>query len=368
MAASTPQTRTRTGATKREKYSPLKSRTKAKSKSTSRQPSSSSDDDQDDEYQAQDDNDEVQGGEGSEDNAYVSDAIDEDDFVIGTKRKRGASSSSRSPKKSTTASSQKKKVKTKKNRDDEDEDELELEDGQEVVGVVIQAPKTGQEPVYRQAENEWKAFIEALTEHVTETDPQVPPLPPKDLIHRIYRDVRFSNDKTPYKKGFSASFSRSGRKGIWAGSFSNPMPRETDAIAPIHSAVKPGNESILAAGLWCPGRNELANIRGNIQRPAGADRLREVLSNPTFVEFFGEPRPAKDGARQSVFGMDDELKVAPKGVDKTHSFLDGEVLAENFAEKVSEVVGVMRPFVHCLNDMMTVAPDDSEEGTGSGED
>jgi hypothetical protein len=37
------------------------------------------------------------------------------------------------------------------------------------------------------------------------------------IQHRIYRDVRFSNDKTPYKRHFSASISRSGRKGIWAG-------------------------------------------------------------------------------------------------------------------------------------------------------
>ena len=90
------------------------------------------------------------------------------------------------------------------------------------------------EPVFRQAETEFKFFIENLTELFTEVDPQIPPLPPKDLIYRIYRDVcstllraclrrlditqvRFSNDKTPYKTNFSASFSRSGRKGIFAG-------------------------------------------------------------------------------------------------------------------------------------------------------
>lgn len=47
------------------------------------------------------------------------------------------------------------------------------------------------EPVYRQAETEWKAFIEAFTDHLIAVDPQVPPLPPKDVTHRIYRDVRF---------------------------------------------------------------------------------------------------------------------------------------------------------------------------------
>lgn len=46
------------------------------------------------------------------------------------------------------------------------------------------------EPVYRRCEKEFKHFIQAFTEMLTEADPQIPPLPPKDVIHRIYRDVR----------------------------------------------------------------------------------------------------------------------------------------------------------------------------------
>lgn len=45
------------------------------------------------------------------------------------------------------------------------------------------------EPVYRTAEKEWITFIESLTDLLIQVDPQIPPLPPKDLIHRIYRDV-----------------------------------------------------------------------------------------------------------------------------------------------------------------------------------
>lgn len=45
------------------------------------------------------------------------------------------------------------------------------------------------EPVFRLAEAEFKSFIQNLTELVTEVDPQIPPLPPKDVIYRIYRDV-----------------------------------------------------------------------------------------------------------------------------------------------------------------------------------
>jgi uncharacterized protein (DUF2461 family) len=71
--------------------------------------------------------------------------------------------------------------------------------------------------VFRLAQGEFKAFVEALTDVLVRTDAQLPPLPPKDVIHRIHRDLRCSNDKTPYKPVFGASFSRSGRNGIFAG-------------------------------------------------------------------------------------------------------------------------------------------------------
>lgn len=46
------------------------------------------------------------------------------------------------------------------------------------------------EPVYRVAEKEWKDFIESFTDVLIEVDDEIPTLPPKDVIHRIYRDVR----------------------------------------------------------------------------------------------------------------------------------------------------------------------------------
>ncbi|KAL0945756.1 hypothetical protein HGRIS_012045 [Hohenbuehelia grisea] len=257
-----------------------------------------------------------------------------------------------------------------------------LEEGQELVGVIVQAPTSGRvppgrisqntldflaklkdpecndrhwfklhEPVYRVLEKEWKDFVEEFTSELTEVDPQIPYLPPNDVIHRIYRDVRFSNDKTPYKIGVSASFSRSGRKGIFAG-------------------LKSNGESLIAAGSWCPGKNELATIRSNILR--NPSRLRDTISAPEFVQLFGAAKRPSDGRRSNIFGMDDELKVAPKGIDKSHPdidllkcrsfavarrFKDSEVLEPNFKTKLADIARVMRPFVYCLNDMMTIPPD-----------
>ncbi|KAK2462552.1 hypothetical protein APHAL10511_005522 [Amanita phalloides] len=265
----------------------------------------------------------------------------------------------------------------------ESDGEPDLDQGQEVVGVVVKAPTTGQvppgqiskntlnflaklkdpkcndrqwfklhEPVFRQAEKEWKDFIDQFTDILVEADPQIPHLPAKDVVHRIYRDVRFGNDKTPYKGNFSASFSRSGRKGIFAG---------------YHLSVNPGNESIIAAGLWCPGKNELATIRSNILNDS--QPLRDVISSPEFESYFGKAENPPKGERQNIFGREDELKVAPKGIDKDHHdidllkcrsfavihrFSDKEVLEAGFNERVQEVVSVMRPFVHCLNELLTV--------------
>ncbi|THG95263.1 hypothetical protein EW026_g6360 [Hermanssonia centrifuga] len=188
-------------------------------------------------------------GEEDDVESLHSDALDDEDEPVenARKRKRGSHPSA----KAKTKSSSSKKSPRKKRKTDEDEDaelDFDLEDGQEVVGAIVRAPTTGRvppgqisqntldfltqlknpecndrewfklhEPVYRLAEEEWKAFIEEFTDVLAEADPQIPHLPPKDVTHRIYRDVRFSNDKTPYKTGLSASFSRSGRKGIFAG-------------------------------------------------------------------------------------------------------------------------------------------------------
>lgn len=336
-----------------------------------------------------------------------SDSLDEDDFDFegakdvngkSKKRKRVPASPTKS-KKSTSASPKKasprKRRKTKdEDEDDEEYDDEDLGDGQEIVGKVVKAPKTGRvpagqisqntlnflaelkvpeqndrewfklhEPVYRLAEQEWKDFVEQFTDDLIEVDPQIPPLPPKDVIHRIYRDIRFSNDKTPYKTGFSASFSRSGRKGIFAG---------------YHIAIKPDGESLLAAGTWCPGKNELATIRSHIQH--SPTRLRKIITNPSFVKLFGEGKPHPKGARRNIFGMDDELKVAPKGVAKDHPdidllkcrsfavvcrFTDEQVLKKDFREELKRVIEITKPMVYCLNDYMTVGVgDDNDDDDG----
>ncbi|KAG2102552.1 uncharacterized protein F5147DRAFT_581041 [Suillus discolor] len=338
--------------------------------------------------------------EDSEPESLHSDALDD---LPPKKRTRSSNSKSSSPSK---PKPKRKKRKAKeddiKDEEDVDDSDVDLKEGQQVVGRVVQAPKTGwvppgqvsqntldflaklkdpacndrewfallsrpsselicqTEPVYRRVEKEFKAFIEAFTDMLTDVDSEIPPLPPKDVTHRIYRDVRFSNDKTPYKKGLSASFSRSGRKGIFA-------------------FFKPGDESVIAAGAWCPAKNELSTLRNHLLRSTPAAKtLHTILASKAFTTHFGPPRPHPNGDRQGVFGHEDELKVAPKGVDKNHKdiallkcrslavsyrFTDAQVVApgSEFIDALRGVADVMTPFVHCLNDLMTLPVDDSSD-------
>lgn len=125
--------------------------------------------------------------------------------------------------------------------------------------------------------------------------------------HRIYRDIRFSSDKTPYKCNFAFTTSRGGRKGIWA---------------KYHLYIEPGF-SVLACGLWQPDKPVLERLRARILASTpGPGPLRAAITNPEFVALFGPAERASDGSRQNVFGYNDELKVAPKGIEKTHPQID----------------------------------------------
>jgi len=72
------------------------------------------------------------------------------------------------------------------------------------------------DPDFRVAFQDFTTFAQQVAEKIIEADDTIPELPVKDVIYRIYRDIRFSKDATPYKTYFSAAWSRTGRKGPYA--------------------------------------------------------------------------------------------------------------------------------------------------------
>lgn len=158
----------------------------------------------------------------------------------------------------------------------------------------------------------------------------------KFKLFRIYRDVRFSKDKTPYKAHFAGSFSRATNK-LRGG---------------YYLRIRPG-ESFLAGGFWEPNKEDLLRIRKEFEMDAV--EIREIISNPTFVKYFGTLKG-------------DSLKTAPRGFDKEHpdmdlikmkqfivvrNFTDAEVLNPNFLEEVNNSFKAMRPYFNYMSDVLT---------------
>ena len=157
-------------------------------------------------------------------------------------------------------------------------------------------------------------------------------------VFRIYKDVRFSKDKTPYKVHFANSYARLGK----------------DLRGGYFLRIRPGS-SFLAGGFWEPSKEDLFRIRKEIE--LDASEIKEVLKEKSFQKYFG-----------GKFESFSELKTAPRGFDKEHpnvallrkkgfiasrSFTDEEVLSPGFADEVTKSFQAMRPFFNLFSDILT---------------
>jgi len=159
----------------------------------------------------------------------------------------------------------------------------------------------------------------------------------KNSLYRIYRDVRFSKDKSPYKTH-------------WAGGFKRASKERRGGY---YFQIAPNNNTFIAGGFWAPNKDDLQRIREELS--VDDQELRTILADKTFVKTFGQ----LEG---------EQLKSAPKGFDKEHkaidllrfkqyiftkNFSDEEVLTANFADKVNETFKAMRPFFDYMSDVLT---------------
>lgn len=155
-------------------------------------------------------------------------------------------------------------------------------------------------------------------------------------VHRLYRDVRFSKDKTPYKTYFGLHIGR--KKPLLRGGY--------------YLNVEPG-KSFVGGGFWEPNKDDLLRIRKEIA--LDDSELREIITNPVFVKAFG-----------GLVG--EELKTAPKGFDKEHpaidllrkkqflvmrSFTDEEMIQPGFIKEVIQTFEVMKPFFDYMSEVLT---------------
>jgi uncharacterized protein (TIGR02453 family) len=186
-------------------------------------------------------------------------------------------------------------------------------------------------PEFKSLETGVKEFYNSLMDKMKEHD-EIEKL----KVFRIYRDVRFSKDKTPYKPHFAGSFSRAGEQ-LRGG---------------YYLQIRPG-ESFIAAGFWEPNSQDLLRIRKEVEHDATA--FRELINRPSFKKTWGEL-------------VGDEVKTAPKGFNKedpnidlirkkafifVRNFTDKEVLRKDFIDVVNNSFKEIRPYFNLMSEILT---------------
>ncbi len=189
---------------------------------------------------------------------------------------------------------------------------------------------------YQSARDEFIAFVDQLIGRIVQFDPSVSHHNAKACVFRIYRDVRFSKDKSPYKTNFGAHVT--------------PAVKRSDihTRAGYYIHLEPG-ASMLAGGAYMPKGDWIKNIRQEIDLH-GAE-FRKIMADSTFQYYFGEIEGEK-------------LKRPPKGYDKDHpeidllkhkSFLathymdDRVMTSPDFVDHAAKVFEALFPFDSFLN-------------------
>ena len=186
--------------------------------------------------------------------------------------------------------------------------------------------------LYQEAQQDVISFVEKLMEEMADFDEEIGKLEAKKSVFRIYRDTRFSKDKTPYKTNFGAGL------GMGKG----------NKISGYYLHIEPG-KSFLAGGVYKPEPSVLKTIRQEIS--AFGDEFLEILEQDEFRNYF------------RGLSVEDKLKKVPQGFEKddkmaeylklkhfivTHPISDEQLLSENAVKEFTKIFKAMKP----LNDFL----------------
>ncbi|MFD2942119.1 DUF2461 domain-containing protein [Flavobacterium notoginsengisoli] len=178
-------------------------------------------------------------------------------------------------------------------------------------------------------------FADALLKELSKTD-VLENASGKKSVYRIYRDIRFSKDKTPFKH-------------YWGGSYTRATAARRGGY---YFHLEKGN-SFFAGGFWGPNASDLKRIRTEFG--FNSEAFREILNSKSFKDTFG-----------TLQG--EQLKTAPKGFDADHEaidllrykqfliikrFTDDEVLSPIFLEQALDTFKKMRPFFDYMSEVLT---------------
>ena len=190
---------------------------------------------------------------------------------------------------------------------------------------------------YAEAKEDFEIFVGTILDGLATSEPLFKEQKAKDCIFRIFRDVRFGKDKTPYKSHFGAFFSRGGRKFPGAGYY-------------VH--IEPGGKSFVGGGLWVPGPSLLKAVRQEIDY--NFDEFSKIIEDKKFKKLFkkinGEQLKKLPQGYTEDNAAIEYLKM--KSFTVGHNITDADITGKGFEKKTLDIFNTMRPFADFLNRSM----------------
>lgn len=191
---------------------------------------------------------------------------------------------------------------------------------------------------YLAAKEDMEQFTQQVINGLGKIDPDIASLMPKDCLFRIYRDVRFSKDKTPYKTNMGASFNKGGKK----------MP-----TAGYYFHCEPG-DNMVGGGLWMPMPPELNKVRQEIDY--NFDEWKKIVGHRSFKKTFAGGVEGVDILARPPKGYEADnpaieyLKMKSFIVSRT--FTDAELQSKTLLKEVLKTFETMKDFIDFLNRSM----------------
>jgi len=186
---------------------------------------------------------------------------------------------------------------------------------------------------YNEAKLAFETIVNDVITGISHFDKDIGLLSPKDCVFRIYRDVRFSKNKDPYKTNMGAAFCKGGRKSRYAGYY-------------LH--IEPGN-SFVGGGKWQPEPDVLKSIRYEIYQ--SPKEFKKIIGKKSFADQFGQINGEKLKRHPKDFPPDFEdielLKY--KSYTAGQSFSPDQLKSEQLLPFVIDSFQNMNPFIKFLN-------------------
>jgi uncharacterized protein (TIGR02453 family) len=191
-------------------------------------------------------------------------------------------------------------------------------------------------PQYETALNRFEDFIAALIIEISRFD-DLGGVTPKECLFRIFRDVRFSKDKSPYKTNMAAEIAPGGRKSRRFGYY-------------VH--VSPGNHTMLAGGCHEASTEQLAKWRSTVDKNAGT--IKKIIGKKDFVAAFGGISGEKTAKAPRGYPADHpELELLRlKQFTVMHTVGDTQLLSPSVVQSSASVFKTMKPFLDYLGSIL----------------